>query len=244
VVAALDHSEVVAQMGPKQGETEEQKAARYEAVLASRVPDVRFLLHQLLRDALLEPNTTIDRTRIGIVGHSLGGWTVLALPGVEPRIRAVVALAPGGASNPRPGILPAKLDFAWGRDVPTLYLVAENDVSLPLKGMFELFERTPATKLMMVLRRSDHAHFMDNVEELHESFRTMPLTGPLLQIQKETRPISELCSGDQAHLFTRGLTLAHMDATLGRKAEAQQFLAGDLGGALAARGVEAFVHEA
>jgi pimeloyl-ACP methyl ester carboxylesterase len=230
-------------MGPKQGETEEQKAARYEAVLASRVPDVCFLLDQLLNDATLERNTTIDPTRIGLVGHSLGGWTVLALPGVEPRIRAVVALAPGGASNPRPGILPAKLDFAWGRDVPTLYLVAENDVSLPLRGMFELFERTPGTKQMVILRRSDHAHFMDRVEELHEGFRAMPLTGPLQQIQKETRSISELCSGEQAHLFTRGLTLAHMDATLVRKAEAEHFLAVDLMAALAARGVETLVHE-
>jgi dienelactone hydrolase len=244
VVAALDHSEVVVRMGPKQGETEEQKAARYEAVIASRVPDIRFLLDQLLRDAVVQRHTTIDPNQIGIVGHSLGGWTALTVPDVEPRIRAVVALAPGGASNPRPGILPAKLDFSWGRDVPTLYLVAENDVPLPLAGMVELFDRTPGSKQMMILRRADHAHFMDNVEELHESFRTMTVTGPLLEFQKETRPISELCSGAQAHLFTRGLTLAHMDATLSRKAEAQRFLAGDLKGELEARSVEVLVHEA
>ena len=109
--------------------------------------------------------------------------------------------------------------------------------------MFELFERTPATKQMMVLCRADHAHFMDNVEELHESFRTMPVSGPLLQLQKETLPISELCSGQKSHLFTRGLTLAHMDATLGCKIEARQFLSGDLQAELAARGVDALAHE-
>jgi predicted dienelactone hydrolase len=49
VVAALDHSEVVAAaLGPTGGETDEQKTARWEAVIANRVPDVRFLLDHLL----------------------------------------------------------------------------------------------------------------------------------------------------------------------------------------------------
>jgi len=212
-------------------------------VLASRVPDVRFLLDELLSNLALGTDTGIDPAQIGIVGHSLGGWTALAVPDVEDRIRAVVALAPGGASNPRPGILPAKLDFAWGRDVPTLYLVAENDVPLPLAGMYELYERTPATKRMVILRRADHAHFMDNVEELHESFRTMPVTGDLVQFQKETRPIAELCPGEHAHVFTRGLTLSHMDAALRRQASAQRFLAGDLKAELARRGIDVMVHQ-
>ncbi len=38
----------------------------------------------------------VDPDRVGIVGHSFGGWTALAAPEVEPRIRAVVALGPGG----------------------------------------------------------------------------------------------------------------------------------------------------
>src|SRR5437763_11084462 len=41
----------------------------------------------------------------------------------------LVALAPGGSSRPPPNIIPAKLTFAWGRDVPTLYLVAEDDTA-------------------------------------------------------------------------------------------------------------------
>jgi len=144
------------------------------------------------------------------VGHSFGGWTALAAPAVEWRISAVVALAPGGSSQPKPGIIPVKLTFTWGRDVPTLYLVAENDTSLPLAGMYELFERTPATKQMVILRRADHLHFMDNVEEVHETVRAMTFPGELAWILKEMRPIAELCSGEQAHLFVRGLTLCHM----------------------------------
>jgi len=232
VVAALDHSEVVApELMRNPGEAPEQAAARAEAVIASRVPDLRFLLDQM---ASSDP--------IGIVGHSLGGWTVLATPDVEPRIRAVVALAPAGASNPRPGILRAKLPFHWGRDVPTLFLVAENDVCLPLDGMFEVFERTPATKQMVILRRADHMHFMDDVEKWHEAARNMPATGVLAWIPKEMRPITELCSGEQSHLFVRGLTLSQVDAVLKGKEDAQRFLAGDIEAELAARGVEVIAH--
>ena len=243
VVAAMDHSEVVAaDLARREGETEQQKAARVEAVIGSRVPDVRFLLDRLLGGAPYDPAARLDGSRIGIVGHSFGGWTALAATEVEQRICAVVALAPGGASKPKPGILPATLAFGWGRDVPTLYLVAENDTSLPLAGMYEIFDRTPATKRMVVLRRADHMHFMDNVELMHEAVRQMNLPGELAWLPRQMRPIGQLCSGEQAHLFARGLTLCHMDATLRRQEDARRFLAGDMEAELAQRGVNVMLY--
>jgi predicted dienelactone hydrolase len=238
VVAALDHSEIVApDLARRDGETAAQRAARVEAVIASRVPDIRFLLDRLLANR----EAPVDPARIGIVGHSFGGWTALAATEADPRIRAVVALAPGGSSQPRPGILPVTIAFTWGRDVPTLYLIAENDTVLPLAGMFELFERTPSTKQMVILRRADHAHFVDNIEQVHEAMRTIKVTADMAEMQKQMRPIAELCSEEQAHLFVRGLALSHLDATLKRRAEARQFLLGDVEAALAERGVEAIV---
>ncbi len=223
VVAALDHRE---------DETAEQK-------IASRVPDVRFLLDRLIDGPAWDPDAHLDPARIGIVGHSFGGWTALAAPDVESRIRAVVALAPAGASRRKPGILPATLTFAWGRDVPTLYLVAEDDVYLPLAGMYELYDRTPATRRMVILRRADHYHFMDDGEELHEAARVTPFTGELAWIPQDMRPIAELCSGEEARVFVRGLTLGHLDAMLRGREEAQRFWAGDLEAELAGRGVDA-----
>ena len=244
VVAALDHSEVIApELGRRDGETEEQKKTRWQAVIGSRVPDVRFLLDHLLDSGAWNSEAKLDPARIGIVGHSFGAWTALATPEVDQRIKAVVTLAPGGTSNPRPGILPVKLTFQWGRDVPTLYLVAENDVPLPLAGMYELFERTIATKQMIILRRADHLHFIDNVEQEHEAFRAMPMPAEVAQMQKEMLPIADLCSGEQAHLWVRGLTLAHMDAALNRRREAQQLLASDIVGELAKRGVAVIAHK-
>ena len=240
LVAGLNHSELVApELARRDGETLEQRSARAEAAIASRVPDIRFLLDYLVTEVKLEGAS------VGIVGHSFGGWTALASPDVVQEIQAVVALAPAGSSNPRPGILPAKLAFKWRHDVPTLVLAADHDVCLPIDGMYEIFDRIPAAKRMIVLRRADHMHFMDNVEQLHETIRTSPPWIPELDyLQKEMRPIAELCSGEQAHLFVRGLTLAHFDAVLKQNEQARRFLAGDIPAELASRSIEAFVHPA
>jgi dienelactone hydrolase len=240
LVAALDHSEVVApELAPRQGETSDERLARIDAIVASRVPDVRFLIDHLLGGSERAiASVGIDRTAIGLAGHSFGGWTALATPDVEPRVGAVAAFAPGGGSNPRPGILPLELAFDWGRDVPTLYLAAENDVSIPPDGVIELFERTPATKRMFTLRRADHQHFVDDVEASHEALRAMTLPGEAAWIPGAMLPISQLCSGAQAHLFARGLTLSHLDAALRRSERAERFLRSDVQAELAVRGVD------
>ena len=211
LVAALDHSEVIApELQRPPTETDEEKNARWRRVIGSRVPDIRFLLQQIAgREA-------IDMQRIGIVGHSAGGWTALAAPDAEPLIRAIVAFVPGGASNPKPGILPATLDFKWQHEIPTLLVAAENDTSLPLDGMFEIFGRIPSTqKSMAVLHGADHMHFVDDIEKLHEGFRIATGYPPeVAAIQHEMRPISDLTSEENAHRFLRDVTLAHFDRYL------------------------------
>jgi dienelactone hydrolase len=242
----LDHSEIVAKEFVLRGnETKEERLARANAIIASRVPDVRFLLDLLFGGVTSDWGIRLDPELVGIAGYSLGGWTALAATSEDRRIRAVVALAPSGSSRPKPGILSPPLNFDWGRDVPALYLVAENDTMTPLEGMYELFERTRSTKQMIVLRNADHTHFLDYAEQEHETARNMQWPGDLSWIPKEMRPIAELCSGEEAHLFTRGLTLCHMDANLKQLPEARRFLAdSDLEAKLAAYGVRAFLHKA
>ena len=130
----------------------------------------------------------------------------------------MVAFAPGGSSNPPPNIIPATLTFAWGQDVPTLYLVAENDSALPMAGMFELYERTRATRQMVILRRADHGHFADEFEQQPEH-----------------------CTREQAHLYVRGLTVCHLEATVRELEGAHRLMASDVEAELAARGVEGIV---
>lgn len=210
-VAALDHAETARKdLQRPATETDAERDARIGRLIAARVPDLRLLLDEL------------GETRSGAVGHSLGGWTVLQAAEEDRRIQAVVALAPGGAKNPKPGILPLELRFA--RAVPSLFIAAENDVSLPLDAMRELFSRAKEPKQLAVIPRADHLHFIDRVEEEHEAVRAMPFTGALSWIPREMRPIGELLPGDEAHRLIRGLTLAHFDAHLKGSADARKFL--------------------
>lgn len=213
LVAAMDHSEVVApELLRNENETPEQTAKRGEAWIASRVPDLQFLLDYILSQPV--PEVRVDADRIGAMGHSFGGWTVLEAPGVEPRIRSVVALAPGGSRKRRAGIIPATAEFRWTREVPLLLVAADQDACLSMDGMYELFERAPEPKKLVVLERADHMHFVDDVEKAHEAFRTMPIKGDLAKIQADMRPIAELCTGEEAHRLIQDVTLAHFNGTL------------------------------
>ncbi len=242
VVAAIDHSEVVTpELRPNPDEDPADRARRIDAIIASRVPDVRVMLSALTgphRPAAAQ-GIGLSGDLIGVVGHSFGGWTALAAPEAEPRVGAVVALAPGGSSRPLPGVLPLTLSFGWERVVPILILTGDCDVPVPLDGVQEIFARAPEPKQMFVLRRADHQHFADAVETSHEALRAMTLPGEAAWITAAMLPISELCPGEHGHLFGRGLALAHLDSVLRGDAAAREFLTSRAERALAARGVDA-----
>jgi hypothetical protein len=42
---------------------------------------------------------------------------------------------------------------------------------------------------MVILRRGDHLHFLDNVEQEHETVRTMKWTGELAWIPRKCGPL-------------------------------------------------------
>jgi dienelactone hydrolase len=240
VVAAMDHSESFApDLTRPASETPDQRAARVQRIIGSRVPDLRFLLDWLQHGGAYDlPGAALDVEHGALVGHSFGGWAVLAAADVDARVGAVVALAPGGGSRPRPGVLPLTLSFTSPRRIPTLYLVAEDDVTLPLDGLIDLYERAPAPKCCLSLQGADHYHFMDHAAEIHEAVRTMPLPDELRWMQA-MRPMTGLCSEQVAHDFVRGLTLCHLDAVLKRNADAERFMDTGIESHLAARGIPA-----
>jgi predicted dienelactone hydrolase len=92
-VAALDHSEVVApELAPPPRESPSARRARVAAIVGSRVPDLRLALSHLLEERRGDDgDVRVDPARVGVVGHSFGGWTALAAPELEPRVRTVVA---------------------------------------------------------------------------------------------------------------------------------------------------------
>jgi dienelactone hydrolase len=208
-----------------------------ETFIALRPDDVVFVLDVLLAGLDAEVAPLIDAGRIGMSGHSFGGWTTLKLNEREPRIRAALPLAPAGGWTHMPAEpLRRALSFAWPQAVATTYLVADRDSLLPLRGMHELYDRTPGAKRLFVLRNADHMHFCDRVEEVHEMFRAVPPPGPFADVAPTVPPISALVPGEHAYQFTRGLGLAHFDAVLRDDAAARALL-DDAVNVLAARGV-------
>lgn len=185
-----------------------------------------------------------DPERIGISGHSFGGWTTLATCMQDSRISAALPLAPAGGVTQ--GSIANGLDFSlpdidYGRSVPTLYLVADKDTLLPLEGMHDLYNKTPEPKKMFILENSDHFHFCDNVEFIHDAMTKMG--GTLFGTDNKTGALSkmhtsaELCSGESAYKLIQGLGLAHMDAFVNKQAHAQAFLDQDIEKLLAEKDV-------
>jgi dienelactone hydrolase len=230
-VVALDHSEVVAPRTPQPDETAAHRQGRIDQIVADRVSDGAFLVDTAT--ALFGPRP------VGLVGHSFGGWTALRTADDDQRVDAVVAITPGGATTPRSGVLDAPLYPT--RPVPTLFLAAEHDVPIPPADVRDVFARTPGATLLCTLHNADHLHFVDDVAAEHEAMRTMTLTGDAAWMPAAMRPIGELCPPEQAHAFTRALTLAHLDATLRSDGAAAAFLDDGLQRRLAAHGIAAEV---
>jgi predicted dienelactone hydrolase len=248
VVAAVDHTgntvfDVLhAVMQLQAGGPRPETDAILREFIEARPADVSFMLDRVLDGDLAE---VIDVGRIGMAGHSFGGWTTLVTSTRDQRIRAAVPLAPAGGDSPLPAeLLSTALRAGWSRDVPTLFVVADRDTLLPLDGMRGLLQRAPGGTKMVILKDADHMHFCDRIEEIHEMFRLMP-QDPLFQpIQAAIPPITELCPGAHAQLAIRGLALAHFDAHLRGSESSARFLSGDVSAALAAQDVNVEVASA
>ena len=183
----------------------------------------------------------VDAERVGVVGHSFGGWTALMVAGRDARVAAAVPLAPaGGAADLPVNPFADRLELDWPRPVPTLYVVAARDSLLPLRGMHGLLARTRPPCAMIALAETDHQHFCDNAAQIHELFRALPISGLSSELDLAGRmvPFAELTPAADAELAIRGLTLAQLDAQLRGRAEAERFLAGAVR-ALAERGIGA-----
>jgi dienelactone hydrolase len=245
VVAAVDHTgntvfdvlHTVMQMAA--GGPRPDTDAILREFIDFRPADMSFMLDEVLAS---EFGSVVDAARIGMAGHSFGGWTTLVTSTRDQRIRAAVPLAPAGGDGPLPAqLLIEALRKGWSRDIPTLFVVADRDTLLPLGGMRGLLQRAPAGTKMVILRNADHMHFCDRVEEIHEMFRMMPQDPIFQPIQAAIPPITELCPGAQSQLAVRGLTLAQFDTHLRNSESSARFLSGDLASLLNDQGIPAEV---
>lgn len=172
----------------------------------------------------------------GISGHSFGGWTTIQTTAQDSRIAAALPLAPAGGvdtiappGDPRT-VLSELVELSWGRHVPTMMIVAEDDSVLPLEGMHDLLQKADSIDRMIVLVNAGHYHFCDDAEMVHDMMSSLSGTGT-------ARPSSELVPGAHAYEVTKVLGLAHFDAELRKLPEAAAFLSRDLSQTMAARDI-------
>jgi dienelactone hydrolase len=207
-----------------------------------RKDDVVFLVAEATRRGFAPGD------EVGVTGISLGGFTCLVAPAVEPRVRAIAAMCPAGGPGPiapPDDALTAALDFGWPHEVATLQMVAEHDTWVPLYGQLDLFARVPGHPRLVVLRDADHNHFVDDVETSHgwyieitrELAKADP-AGPWSRLADRITPYADLVPGEAVYPLWRGLTVAHFDAHLRGTDEGRRFLDGDLGTAARRLGAE------
>jgi predicted dienelactone hydrolase len=136
--------------------------------LRNRASDVRFVLDELAR----RPRegacdlSRIDRSRIGMSGHSFGAQTTLAIAGAhypfgslaDARVRASVALSPQPAAladaEAFGSIRMPFLSITGSKDeLPRLNQIAPRDRERPFRAM------APGNKYLLVMEGGDHRMF-------------------------------------------------------------------------------------
>ena len=248
----MDMTEGLTDASRRRSAEELTKMAQESAI--DRPIDISFIIDNILAGNTWVPQNSVDADKIGISGHSFGGWTTVLATSRDDRIKAALPLAPGGGSSEENDgkeqsetrVLNIISKF-WNRKVGILYLAAEKDTLIPLNAVIDLFNRTPKPKQMVVLNNADHFHFNDGIEQVHEFFRNMAMTmggnNPETEIlSKSMQPVSELHPSKGAYEYIRGLGLAHMDAYLKDNKEAREFLESDLKDLLAKRNIEVSIY--
>jgi predicted dienelactone hydrolase len=128
---------------------------------ADRAQDLKTLLNALQEDARFRA-PPFDWQHVGLVGHSLGGYTVLELAGgwphwKDPRIKAVLALSPYAA--------PFAVQHTLSEiDAPVMYLGGSRDTAITssLERREGAYEQTPAPKYLVVIDGAGHLAWVDN----------------------------------------------------------------------------------
>ncbi len=219
IVAAPDHA------GNTAIDTLLGTEAPFEEVALDRPRDVSAVISVMLdRSADPQDNFSgrIDAARIGVSGHSFGGFTAFAIAGADPdntpvdnRVRAILPLAPATSSFTDPGFSAV--------DIPLFMLSATLDATTPVdpntnrpwKGVSSLYRYRGD---IIDAGHQSFTNICDIVIALQDAGVDPGLIGDVVgQAEEGCGP--DLIDIDEAHRLTRIYALSFMKV----------FVAGDLG---------------
>lgn len=175
---------------------DEARRSTHLRIRSQRPHDLHAVIRVLLDDGQLSHELPrLDPKRLGLLGHSFGGWTALKVPTLESRVRAVCSLAP--ASEPfvgRKAFDPGELPLP--KKIRSLVLAARDDVLVDLDTSIRpLSQRLGPDSQLEIIDRADHFHFCDAIEMLHGMHEKNPRENQL----HPTRPMAELRGEREMH---------------------------------------------
>ena len=213
LLTTLPDGEVVPQLQAAQEETDEN--------FATRVADVRFVLDQLeavnADDAVLA--SSIDLTRIGLIGHSFGGHTVAEACYEDARCRAVLVadvplrgeVAEAGPSKP---IMLMDAEILSGEQQVHEAETVSGQTAPPGYGAFfdEMNARRSSISAML-LESSPDAYRLIVAGTRHNTYTDLPL---LAEVQPALRTTLGLASMDaeRGQRLISDYALAYFDTYL------------------------------
>jgi len=153
---------------------------------------------------------SVDAERIGVLGHSFGGWTALKMPARDARIAAICGLAP--ASEPFVGRKAFEKDeLPFAQAIPTLLVAALEDVLVDVDtSVTPLYERLGEPRALLGLAGADHFHFCDGISILHGLHERNPRE----KQTRETQRFADLIPEAQTHEALRAVVACFFAATL------------------------------
>lgn len=153
-LAATDLMEALASHGfvvlaPEHtGNAQASPTDSFDEAAANRVPDVSFLIDQMLarsQDAGDRFHERIDESRIGVLGHSFGGMTAIGMAAgwagapADPRVRAIAPMSAvidgklqsDEREGPNAGFTEAQLNSIT---VPVMLMGGTEDINVPIEN--------------------------------------------------------------------------------------------------------------
>jgi predicted dienelactone hydrolase len=139
-----------------------------DTTYADRDQDIEKLLNALSSDPHYK-SPPFDWKHVGLVGHSLGGYTVLGVAGAwpkwkDPRVKAVLALSP----YTNPFLLKKTLG---GLDAPVMYQGGTKDFGITpfITKPNGAYAQSPAPKYLVVFDGAGHLAWTDARDTFHPS---------------------------------------------------------------------------
>ncbi|HVN28678.1 MAG TPA: hypothetical protein VMT64_09350 [Candidatus Binataceae bacterium] len=154
-----------------------------DSVYADRAHDVENLIDVLSKDPVIG-QPPYDWSRLGLIGHSLGGYTVLGVGGGWPqwkdsRVKAILALSPYAAPFLAKNTLP-------GLEAPVMYQGGTRDIGITpfINKGNGAYPQSPAPKYYVEFQDAGHfawtdlnPRFHDEIVEYSRAFLDLALKG-------------------------------------------------------------------